>query len=457
VRILLVSLNRLCEPFPVYPLGLDHVAGAVHPRHEVRRLDLLEQPDETGLEAALEEFQPDLVGLSLRNVDNSDGTAARAFYQDLVRAVAAVRRAAGSPVEGGPRVVLGGAGYTLFPERLLSLSGADLGLMGEGERLDAVLDALEAGADEARLAALPGVVLPGRPAVLPPPWAGPFTRRLPAGPEAFAPYLARGGMLNLQTQRGCPFGCSYCTYPLIEGRAVRPLPPVEVGRSARALQEAGARYLFLADSVFNASAAHSLEVAEALRSAGVSLPWGAFFAPLRPPDGYYARLQELGLAHVEFGTDHLADGMLARLHKSFRVEEIQAAHRAARAAGLAVAHYLTLGGPGEDLTTLDEALAGLEALEGGVFFFFCGIRLYPRTPLWRQALAEDQVRPEDDLLEPVYYRAAISQEDLVARVSARARGRLHWVVGSGGERFQRLLARMHARGRVGPQWDKLSL
>jgi len=262
-------------------------------------------------------------------------------------------------------------------------------------------------------------------------------------------------MLNVQTQRGCPFRCAYCTYPLIEGGRLRPFPADEVGRAARALQDAGARYLFLADSVFNADAAHSLAVAEALRAAGVSIPWGAFFAPLAPPDGFYARLAACGLAHVEFGTDHLVDAVLARYGKGFRAGDVLRAHAAARAAGLPTAHYLMLGGPGETRATLEACLGQAERLEQAVLFFFCGVRVYPGTALWRQALEEGQVRPEDELLEPSYYRCGVPGDEVIGRVRERAQGRLSWVVGAGGERFQALLARLHRRGRVGPQWEKL--
>jgi hypothetical protein len=35
MRVLLVSANTHTQPYPVYPLGLDYVAGAIAERHPV--------------------------------------------------------------------------------------------------------------------------------------------------------------------------------------------------------------------------------------------------------------------------------------------------------------------------------------------------------------------------------------------------------------------------------------
>ncbi len=38
----------------------------------------------------------------------------------------------------------------------------------------------------------------------------------------------QGGLAIVQSKRGCPFHCIYCTYPLIEGRKVRVREPIGV-------------------------------------------------------------------------------------------------------------------------------------------------------------------------------------------------------------------------------------
>jgi len=71
MKILLISANDLTTPYPVYPVGLDYVAGAIAHRHQVKIADINLMEDGE-LSALISTFKPDVVGISLRNVDNSD-------------------------------------------------------------------------------------------------------------------------------------------------------------------------------------------------------------------------------------------------------------------------------------------------------------------------------------------------------------------------------------------------
>ncbi|MDZ7699023.1 MAG: radical SAM protein [Deltaproteobacteria bacterium] len=102
---------------------------------------------------------------------------------------------------------------------------------------------------------------------------------------------------------------------------------------------------------------------------GLPFP-GGVFCTSESPEGYFQTLADAGLTHVEFGTESLSDKMLAVYNKPFRSEQVFQAHRAAREAGVYVAHYFMLGGPGEDEKTLEKTLSRLSLLERSVFFFF---------------------------------------------------------------------------------------
>jgi radical SAM superfamily enzyme YgiQ (UPF0313 family) len=330
---------------------------------------------------------------------------------------------------------------------------ADFGVVGEGEYMALLVDTLEKGEDPS---ALPGIMIKGGPVRDPAPWPGVVTRQMRPADAYLRFYLERGGILNLQTKRGCPFRCLYCTYPHIEGSRLRLNPPEKVAREARELQEMGARFLFITDSAFNADNDHSLAVARAFRRQGLTIPWGAFLAPTRPPDGYYRILAEAGLTHVEFGTESLCNSQLKRYGKPFGVEEVFAAHGSAHRAGVHIAHYLLLGGPGENARSLKETMNRLEEMGKAVFFLFCGVRIFPHTPLHGLAVEEGQIRPNQNLLPPVFYRSkGIGTEAIIDRVKRQARGRVNWVYGDGGEETERTVTRMHAHGHPGPLWELL--
>lgn len=447
LKILLISTNTETDPYPVYPIGLDYVARAIGDRHQVLVIDMNLISDDAALVTILLHEKPDLVGLSIRNIDTNDSTNVRAFSKSIGELIRLIRN------HTQARIILGGSGFTIMPEAWMHCLDADFGVIGEGERLPLLLTALEKKEDPARL---PGIVRQGDPVVFPEPWSGSFHRGPLPNRDNTSFYLQRGGMLNLQTKRGCPFRCIYCTYPHIEGKTFRPVPPDEVAATARMLQDAGARYLYITDSTFNGDYDQSLAVASAFQKAGVSVPWGAFFTPTNPPRHYYALLAQAGLRHVEFGTESLSDIMLAAYKKPFRMKNVREAHHRAEEAGLNIAHYFMLGGPGESESTLRETLDKTSDLGRAVYFVFNGIRLYPHTQLYDIALREGQISPATDMLKPIFYWSPGLDEEKAREILAgHTEGKANWLVGSGAEKTARILARMYARGRVGPLWEYL--
>ncbi len=447
MKVLLISANTLTAPYPVYPLGLDHVVHALSPAHEARIADLNVTGNGAALAGEIRSFGPGMIGLGLRNIDNTDQSASEGFVERHRELARSVRQVTDVPL------VLGGCGFTLFPEEMMAVLDADYGILGEGERLRGLADALESGADPS---GLPGVVVGREKVRLPGPLSEPVRRFFdPASPHVGF-YRNRSGMFNLQSKRGCPFRCIYCTYPLIEGRGMRRIPPEEVAETAIRLQEGGARFLFVTDSAFNADPEHSAAVARAFKAAGLTIPWGAFFAPMEPPEGYYRGMAEAGMTHAEFGTEALSDRMLRRYGKPFRTADVFRAHRAAVDAGLHVAHYFLLGGPGEDAASLTETLDQVDKIDKAVLFFFCGMRIYPHTALYDIALEEKQITADQSLLAPVFYRSPhIGSREIIRRVREKADGRRNWVIGAGGDETAEAVSSLYERGFSGPLWEFL--
>ncbi len=447
MKILLISANTLKAPYPVYPLGLDYIAGALGSGYNVKIADMNEFGSPSALGALVRDFSPDFAGVSIRNIDNTDTISSRDFLDEYKSLVQQIRE------NSKAGIILGGSGFTIFPREFMHALDADYGIAGEGEKLPLLLQAL---ANNADVQSLPGVVTKETARIIYEPWGNKIQRRFDQESSPAKFYLANGGMLNLQTKRGCPYRCSYCTYPHIEGSKMRMFPAEEIAHDARKLQDAGAKYIFITDSAFNASYDHSLEVANAFIKAGISIPWGGFFAPTVPSPDYFQILADAGLSHVEFGTESLSATMLSNFQKPFVVGNVFEAHRLALKAGLYIAHYFLLGGPGENRQTLRETLDNAEQLKKSVFFFFCGIRIYPHTALYDIALQEGQITADQNILQPVFYRSPyITDREIMQTVEEHAGGRFNWIVGSGENKATRVLPRLYERGFSGPLWEHL--
>ena len=447
MKVLLISANIFTEPYPVYPLGLDYVAKAIEEDHEVKISDLNDLKDFDSIEEVIKSFLPDIIGISIRNIDNTDTTDPKGFIGRYKKFVGLIRNCSKSPI------VLGGSGFTIFPTEVLEALQADYGIIGEGERFSLFLKAIEKKED---VSSIPGVITRENKAQIPKPLDKSFAAQIDINNSHHKFYLKKGGMLNLQTKRGCNFKCIYCTYPHIEGSRLRLIPPKEVAITALKLQEAGAKYFFITDSAFNSDFSHSSEVAKAFINNGISIPWGAFFAPKSPPKDYFKLLKDARLAHVEFGTEAMSNKMLASYKKPFKINNIFDAHKLAIEAGLHVAHFFLLGGPGENADTLKETLSNIDKLDKTVLFFFCGLRIYPYTALYDIALSEGQISKDDNMLKPVFYQnRSLSSAEIITRVSRYAKGRMNWIIGAGGEKTAKILAKMHDHGYSGPLWEHL--
>ncbi|MCP4578455.1 MAG: radical SAM protein [Deltaproteobacteria bacterium] len=447
MKVLLVSTNRHIEPYPVYPIGLDYVAGAITGNHQVKIADMNEFLNPSSLEVMAKDFGADVIGISLRNIDTADTTDPKGFVAQC-REVAGILKKSSHAI-----LVCGGSGFTVFPEEILNAVEADYGIIGEGERFSLFLDALERGAD---ISDIPGVITRSSPKPIPDPWNQALVRNFQKERSHLQFYLNKGGMLNLQTKRGCNFNCIYCSYPHIEGKTLRFIPPEEVAETALTLQEAGAKYLFITDSAFNSDVPQSIAVAQAFKKAGLSIPWGAFLAPLKVPGNYFRIMADAGMTHVEFGTESLSDTMLATYRKPFLFDHVCEAHNNAVDAGLHVAHYFLLGGPNESLDTLNETFSNVSKLKKSVFFFFCGVRVYPHTELYDIALTEGTLSASPDILNPIFYCSKfIDNHEIVRFAKEQAKGHLNWLIGSGGEKIAKIVSRMHDRGYTGPLWEFL--
>lgn len=255
VRTLLISANVASSPYPVYPLGLSMIASALEQMGcDVSQFDFLQSGASLdAVAAAVKRATPDIVGISLRNIDNTNMLNEQK-YVPVVRDIIKTIRA-----HSDCCVVIGGSGFSIMPEVILDEVGADYGIVGEGERLivEFVQNYIRGELPKQRCIrsepSLMGLDIP----------SARYDR------ELMQFYRGNGNLAAVQTKRGCPHGCIYCSYPVLEGARIRPRAPADVVADIKCLTEVHkAGYIFFTDSVFNDDDGHFREVVARMHEIG---------------------------------------------------------------------------------------------------------------------------------------------------------------------------------------------
>jgi radical SAM superfamily enzyme YgiQ (UPF0313 family) len=446
-KLILVSANRHAVPYPVYPLGISYLKAYL--AEQLPALEILLFDFMTGsfneYAALLSSVQPDYVGISLRNIDDVNIYRKESFISHYRQIIAQTRKYSRS------NIIIGGAGFSIYPKLLYETLNPDFGIYGEGEiSLSQLIKALESGQDYKAIDGLlyrqnGNVTVNGRKKYFHSPVLT-FDNKL------IDYYWQNSGMLNIQTKRGCPFGCIYCTYPLIEGHTVRTLDPDQIVRTLSDLYfNKGIDYVFFTDSVFNINNAFNLDLADRLIASSLKIQWGGYFNFTNIDRNLLEKLKKAGLRHIEFGTESLSDSMLKNYGKPFTVADILAISEICNQLGIDFAHFLILGGYGETEQTLDETFENSKRIEHTAFFPFIGMRIYPGTRLHQIAIREGVVKKEDSLLEPVYY-VSKNIDPATLKPKAQQSGK-PWIFPD--EDLSEIMLKMRKRNKKGPLWEYL--
>lgn len=441
MKVLLISANVTLSPYPLYPLGVSIIAAALtRAGHEVRQADFLQQNsslESIGREAI--EFGPDLVGISVRNIDNVNLLHEQYYIQNVKNIVSAVREVSKA------KVLLGGAGFSLIPDLILKETGADYGIIGEGEVL-----AVEF-ANNAAQGVYPKETLISSPAKLPGDQidAALYDERL------LEFYLHSGNIASVQTKRGCTYKCVYCTYPLLEGARIRRRDARVVVDDLELLRDKfKTKYIFFVDSVFNDDEGAYLEVIDEMIRRKVNIPWTAFFKPGGLTDEIVERMKQTGFGAAEVGTDAACDTTLKRMGKSFTFKDVTECNELFMRHGIATSHFFMFGGPGETPETVEEGIRNILGLQKCVAFIFMGIRILPNTPLARLAMQEKLIAPDEGMLKPIYYLSPAVDKQWLEETLTRAFADVRHCVFPP-DAMDNSLQVLHKLGYTGPMWDLL--
>ncbi len=387
-RILLINSNQFKQPWPVIPFGLCHIASVSEKAgHVVEVLDLcFSKNPEKDISKTIKNFRPDIVGVSIRNIDNGAGYNTYFLLEDVKKEVI-------EPLKKyfqGP-IVIGGPAVSINPVEILQYLGLNFAIRGDGELSFLQFVERYLKNDDRKVAQIKGLVIfkNGKVIVDNPPWRIENLDDIPiVDPSRYIDlkeYRKYNSPLQIQTKRGCPLSCIYCTYNKIEGKCYRFKSPKRVVDEIEYLvKKTGINHVEFTDSTFNVPLYHAKAILKEILSRKLNLRLRTMgLNPGSVDEELIELMQKTGFMDVDLGAESGSNTTLKSLRKNFGKKEVLKAGQLLRKYKIPTTWYLLLGAPQESIFTLKETFDTITkaASNWDLINIGIGIRVYNNAPV----------------------------------------------------------------------------
>lgn len=421
MRVLLLSVSREIIHVMVPPIGIAYLASYIISQgHDVRLLDLTLSNDyKQDISKAIEDLNPQVIGISIRNIDSASYPGVLYFYLPVKNIIQFVKQT----VEPEIPIVLGGAGFSVFPEEILRDLNHNLGVFGDGEFVfTEIIKKISNNEDPRTIPKGICYLTKDGEYHQKPPWRVdnlddlPFPIRDMLDNEAYLlEPLNKSGPIwgNIQAKRGCNKNCIYCSYRIIEGSHVRYRSPKSIAEELDLMvNNYGIKNVFIVDSIFNLDYNHVKETCQEIINRKIDVKMGTNYAPSEKFLDLLPLMKESGFVHLATGIESLSEEILKNMNKTRTPDEAILASRKCVDLEIEQLIHMLLGGPGETIKTVKASLDRLETIDsyrGNLWqgdedvIIMVGMRIYPRTTLQRIAEEEQIITKEENLLKPKFY------------------------------------------------------
>ncbi len=403
ISIALINSNRI-KP-PIAPIGLEYIAEWLLANgHEVAILDLCWEADPFSLlRESFRQKEYALVGMTLRNTDDCGFTSQCSFVPEFIELVKTVKSCTSAPV------ILGGVGFSIMPESILSLCPADAGIRGDGE--GSFFEIAQRISKNQDWHNVPNLIWnengtwQQNPSQFLDLQAFPSLSRNTVDQSR---YFREGGQAGIETKRGCPEPCLICADPVAKGKVFRFRSPASVAQEIQALLHQGIDCFHTCDPEFNVPESHALAVCKEWirKKLGDRIRWYAYCAPVPFSAELAKAMAKAGCVGINFGFDSGDSRMLRLLGRKHTPERALELVQWCRENGMAVMLDLVIGAPGESRESIVHTIEIMKRADPDRVGVNVGVRVYPGTRLAHQLKKRGETKGlvgGPDPLHPLFF------------------------------------------------------
>ena len=405
MNILLVQAYLGKTEAPVFPLGLSCLASSIK-GHNVKVFDPNVSEDYVSeLSNMLKDFRPDVIGVSLRNIDSTNKRQVVFYYSYLKEIIDVIKF---GPCRNS-KLIIGGSGFSMFANEIMhDEQRIDYGVFLEGENtFPDLLNHIDSPASVRGIFFREnGKVIFTRPNNQVDLTAVPLPERNIIPLE---PYLNIPEAIGIETKRGCALSCIYCIYGFLNGKNIRLREPVKVVDEIESLViDMNVKSFTFVDSAFNMPLSHAEAICKEIIKRGLDVSWSAWFHENNLNKELIHLIKNAGCRKIILSPDGFSDDVLRKLGKTIKMEDILRVYDILKNVnGIEVCYNFFKNPPGQSVITFLKLMAFYikvkVRMKGRVHFEFNSMRIEPHTPLFNIAVKEGLIKNKDNLLFPVYY------------------------------------------------------
>jgi radical SAM superfamily enzyme YgiQ (UPF0313 family) len=234
--------------------------------------------------------------------------------------------------------------------------------------------------------------------------------------------------MPVQTRRGCPLSCSYCSTGIIEGRMLRRHSPETMVEWIARWRKAGVHQFYFVDNTFNLPYSYAKEICQKLIDQDLDIKWWSILYPKHVDKELVTYMARAGCEQVSMGFESGSERILKNMNKRFTPEEVRQISEILSEQGIRRMGFLLLGSPSETRESVEESLVFADSLKLDTLKITAGVRIYPHTSLAKKAVEEGMIASHDELLLPRFYLAKGLGGWLPETLKNWAMTRPHWVI-----------------------------
>ena len=408
------ALTRHEKYLPEHPnLGVASIISFLKEKNvEIKVFDENIESDEEKLFKLIEDFKPDLIGLSIVSY----------FYNLVYEVIKKLKKHTKIPI------VVGGPHISAVRKKIFKETDIDFAIKGEGEfTLCELLK--EVRRKNPKFSKIKGLIWKKGNKIIENADREPIKNldELPFPKyecfdlTKYVSYYEK--KIPIITSRGCPYNCIFCSVRLTHGRLFRAKSPKKVVDEIEYWYKKGYRTFLINDDCFNFDIKRAMKICDLIIKRGIKISYQLYngLRADRINKELLEKMKKSGCTFIAYGCETGNEQILKNIKKGITLDQVRNAVKLTNEVGIANCVNFIIGHPGETYESAMDSIRFAESLPCGYVNFY-NLVPYPESELfkWIEANATFLVSPDNYLHEvghrdayPIFETKEFPKEDRI--------------------------------------------